>query len=136
MPVKLEPLRTDRFEVWANCPAKGILHTKVSGHINLDGVRHLMRCFDLVAAECSPAEAFHDWRDMTGYDAAAREAYTTWSAKHRSQVFRVNILLRSKIVAMAVSVARIKLDYLDPFTDDIAFEKVRQAAVWRQMRVA
>lgn len=134
MPVKLDPLQTSRFEIWANCPARGILHTRVSGHMDLSSVRHLMRCFDQVASECSPVEAFHDWRGVTGYDSPAREAYAAWSLAHRPRVLRVNILLRSKLLAMAVSVARLKLDYLDPFTDEAAFEKVRQAAVWRQMR--
>lgn len=136
MPVKLEAIQTERFEVWASCPAKGILHTRVSGHMDLPGVRHLMRCFDLVAAEHAPVEAFHDWRGVTSYEPAAREAYASWSMAHRPQVLRVNILLRSKLLAMAVSVARLKLDYLDPFTDEAAFEKARQAAVWRQLRRA
>ena len=114
VPVKLDSHQGNRHEIWANSPARGILHTRVSGHLDLDAVRHLMRCFDLVAADLTPVEAFHDWRGIEGYDTAAREAYARWSMAHRSQVFRVNILLQSRLVAMAVSVARLKLDYLEP----------------------
>lgn len=134
MPVKLDAHQGSRHEIWANSPARGILCTRVSGHLGMDAVSHLMRCFDLVAADLTPVEAFHDWRRIEGYDTAAREAYARWSMAHRPQVLRVNILLQSRLVAMAVSVARLKLDYLEPFTSEAAFEQARQAAVWRQMK--
>jgi len=132
--VKLDTLQLGDREVWASCPAPGVLHSRARGHMDRRCARHLMRCFDLVAAERAPVEAFHDWREVSGYDSDAREEYTAWAQKHRSEVKLVHILLRSKMLAMAVAVARLKLDYMMPYTDPAPFEQSRLLAVRRQLR--
>jgi hypothetical protein len=43
---------------------------------------------------------FHDWEAMTGYDSNVRQNLTAWSLEHRTQIASINILVRSKIVAM------------------------------------
>lgn len=51
---------------------------------------------------------FHDWLDMTGYDSSSRIDLTAWVLKNRANS-RLSIGMRSKLVAMGVSVANLAL---------------------------
>lgn len=133
MTVRFEPYRSERVSIVLQNPAPGIYVSRVSGHMDIAGARYLIDGFERVAAVCRPVEAFHDWRGMEGYDVEARELLVRWSASHRADVMRVHILLRSKLVAMAVAVARIKLPYLEAYTDEKAFLDRKQEAIWKKL---
>lgn len=133
MTIRFEPFRSDHVSIVLQNPAPGILASRVSGHLDLAGAKCLMAAFDQVAASHRPVEVFHDWRGVEGYDSDAREIYTRWSAAHRGDVVRVHILFRSKLVAMAVSVARIKLPYLEAYTNEKVFLDQKQAAIWKKL---
>ncbi|MCX7808851.1 MAG: hypothetical protein N2515_09595, partial [Deltaproteobacteria bacterium] len=107
---------------------------EVQGHADLALAKHLMEAFDRVAADWSPVESFHDWQGVQSYDSEARDAYIQWAQGHRPKVLRVHILTGSKLVAMAVAVAKLKLDYLEPYTDQKAFEERKFEAIWRRLR--
>jgi hypothetical protein len=47
---------------------------------------------------------FSDCEKMTGYDTGVRVRFTEWSIKNKDRIGVGQVLLRSKIVAMAVSV--------------------------------
>jgi hypothetical protein len=47
---------------------------------------------------------FTDCEEMTGYDSDVRVRFTEWSIQNRDRLGHGQVLLRSKIVAMAVSV--------------------------------
>jgi hypothetical protein len=47
---------------------------------------------------------FTDCEQMTGYDSEVRVRYTEWAKRYQDRIGPGQILLRSKIVAMAVSV--------------------------------
>lgn len=50
-------------------------------------------------------EIFHDWSGMTGYDPDARKLLTDWNVRHGTDVVQVHLLVRSKVIAMGVSVS-------------------------------
>jgi hypothetical protein len=65
---------------------------------------------------------FHDWLDMTGYDSASRIDLTSWVLKNRAKS-RLCIGLRSKLVAMGVSVANLALgNMIETFSSSAQLE--------------
>lgn len=54
---------------------------------------------------------FHDWLEMTSYESRCRVELTNWVMSHRAQS-RLSIAVRSKLVAMGVSVANLVLGNL------------------------
>lgn len=125
----LPGLRSPRCTVQLQCLAPGVLYSQVSGHATLEAIECLMRGFDLVASEQAPVVAFHDWYQVGSYDSAAREPYVRWAQSHRSKVEAVHLLTSSKVVAMVVSVANLRLGYLESYTLPDAFNARRDAIV-------
>ena len=117
----------ERCQMGAESPKPGVLCSVVSGYATMRCVEMLMKAFDEVARE-SPGEridAFHDWEGVRGYAAGVMERYTEWSKLHRDRVHKIHVLVSSRMVAMAISVARLALPYLVGFSDRTEFEKVR-----------
>jgi hypothetical protein len=54
-------------------------------------------------------ELFVDWWDLTGYDSAVRGAATDWAIEHRGRVQRMEVVMRSRLVAMGVNTAAMLL---------------------------
>lgn len=50
-------------------------------------------------------EIFHDWSGMTGYDPEARKLLTEWNVRHSGDVQQVHMLVKSRVIAMGVSVS-------------------------------
>ena len=53
----------------------------------------------------APLEIFHDWSGMTGYDPDARKLLTDWNVRHSAHVQQVHMLVKSRVIAMGVSVS-------------------------------
>lgn len=123
----------DRCQMRAESPRPGVLCSVVSGYATMRCVESLMKAFEEVerAAPGERIEAFHDWEGVRGYAAGVLERYTEWSKQHRDRVLTVHVLVSSRMVAMAISVARLALPYLMGYSDRQAFEKVRfQRSGW------
>lgn len=107
---------TQRWRIVVRKPAAGVLHSVVSGHLDVEGVGVLADAFDAVAAESAPVTSFHDWFDVTGYDPAAREKYQSWAKPHRAMVNTVHILVGSRFLAMGIRMGNLVLGgYLQPY---------------------
>ncbi|MDW8245660.1 MAG: hypothetical protein RMJ84_03700 [Sandaracinaceae bacterium] len=130
-----EPFQGARASAKAYSPAPGILCTWASGYGELELVNYLIEHFERVANQRSPVETFHDWRGLRGYDQGAREAYAKWAENNRRHFLKSHILVESPLVSMALSVARLKFDHLVPYTDEKAFEKQKQEANWKALRL-
>ncbi len=93
--------------IHASEPRPGVLHYVVEGRLSTELVKRFIEF-----AEQSPSDTmrfFHDWWEVDGYDNPARYALTRWSLAHRKQLQSADILTRSKIVKMGVSVGNIAL---------------------------
>lgn len=125
----MRPKRHDdgRGEIFAESPKRAVLCTIVTGYATVSCVEVLMQCFDEVAQE-SPGErleVFHDWEAVRGYAPGSLDRYTEWSKSHRDQVRKVHMLVASRMVAMAIAVARLALPYLVGYSSRAEFEQAR-----------
>jgi len=104
-----------------------MFYSRCSGRFDLEAVGHLMRGFERVAAEGGLVDTFHDWADVESYDAEVRVPYTDWAWAHRQQVASLHILVRSRLLAMGISVANMGLGgMITSYTDRAPFETVRR----------
>jgi hypothetical protein len=125
--------RSDRWELRATNPAPHTLYTRVSGRTDLAAVQLLMQAFDRVATAQGVVDAFHDWEQVESYTPEARETYVKWSSGHRSQVSSVHLLIRSRLIAMAISVGNLAVGgFLQSYTDRKVFEQALQATIARR----
>lgn len=89
-------------------PAPCLLVTRVSGHAS----RECLEYYTHRAEREMPRGklvVFHDWTGMDGYDPAARDELKRWGKQHNDDFVSVDYLVRSKVVAMLVSVAALTL---------------------------
>jgi hypothetical protein len=102
----------------ASEPRPGVLLYVVEGRLRTELVQRFIEF-----AKRSPSEKlcfFHDWWEVDGYDNPARYALTGWSLEHRRQIQSADILTRSRIVKMGVSVGNIALGGLAKLHDSPA----------------
>jgi hypothetical protein len=109
----------DRVKVRVWYPARAIVVHQVTGHFSLPAARAVMTGIDRAIALYAPVDAFNDWYEMNGYDSDARLALTEFVLGSRTKYASIHILLKSKLVAMGVSVANLALggmivSYSDP----------------------
>ena len=67
--------------------------------------------------------SFHDWEQVDDYDSDARQVLTDASARNRAYFDRTHILLRSRIVVVALDAARVFLKHLQPYSSRALFEE-------------
>lgn len=125
-PESAEPYRDATIEVLLWRPAPCVLVTRARGHASARALRfytdhaeHEMRHGRLTV--------FHDWFELTGYDPEARDEIRRWGKVHNHDFIGVHYLVRSKVIAMLISVAALTLgrDLLatterDPFLAKLA----------------
>lgn len=126
----------DGCELWIDHPVTGILVTRATGSMTLAAARPLMDAFDEAARGNTTVHAFHDWSGVTGYTPEVREAYVRWSLQGKAKRRFIAVLVRSKLVAMGISVANLKLGYLTSFTDPNAFDLARERAIGQRRKEA
>jgi hypothetical protein len=130
-----ENWKTPTWELVMTCPVQGVFCTRVSGHADLDCALHLMRAFDRIAAITLGAlDAFHDWEAVTGYESIVRQELARWSEVHE-KAGEVHVLVRSRLVAMGVSVANVALGgMIQVYSDRAKFEKIRADRIAQKRR--
>jgi C4-dicarboxylate-specific signal transduction histidine kinase len=125
------------WELFVYNPAPGVLFTRVSGHGERACAEHIVRAFDHVALTADKVEIFHDWELLNGYAAEVRVEMTAWTRGILHRLGSVHILVRSKIVAMGITIADVALGgVLTSHNDRRAFERVRAEATLRRRREA
>lgn len=123
--------RTDSFfEVTQ--PARGVVCTVARGRFLQRHAMQLMSRVDpLIATGIRPV-IFHDWEALTGYDPESRERLVKWVMTMRTHIGGVHMLVGSRLIAMALSVANITMGgFIRGYTDRPAFEKERDRAIAR-----
>jgi len=135
-PSEREIWRGPTWEIQIFYPAPGVLYTRVSGHADIQCARLAMNAFDRLAASTSdPIEVFHDWERVTGYDSEVRTEYTRWSRPHLHRLGGLHVLIRSRLVAMAISVYRAAVGAVITAHYDLReFDKARAEAILRRRR--
>jgi hypothetical protein len=98
-------------EVWR--PATGLLVTRVTGYLSLDGAQVIASTFRPQVAEDGWCMSFNDWGQMDDYDGEARTLLTRAVYDLLSHVKGGHFFVRSRVVAFGVQVANV---VLRPFT--------------------
>ena len=89
-------------------PAPCLLITRIRGHASLAALRfyceravHEMRHGRLTV--------FHVWYELSGYDPDTRDELRRWGKLHNADFLGVHYLVRSRVIAMLISVAALTL---------------------------
>lgn len=114
--------REDEAEVYLWRPVRGLLITRLKGQATLG-------CLGFYTSRAgremmlSRLTVFHDWAEMTSYESGARDELKRWGKDHNDDFDHVEYLVRSKVVAMLISVAALTIGRdLHATTDRAAFE--------------
>lgn len=91
--------------------APHIYVTEVRGFLTEEMSNLLIERAEPLYASVRKLHGFHNWLDMSNYDSACRVELTAWVLRHRAQS-ALHIGLRSRMVAMGVSVANLALGSL------------------------
>jgi len=125
-----ENWKTDAWELVMASPAYGVFYTRAAGHADLDCALHIMRAYDRFAAHTlGRIDVLHDWELLTGYESVVRQELVRWAQEHE-RPGHVHILVKSRLVAMGVSVANVALGgKLKVYADRQKFEQARTQTV-------
>jgi hypothetical protein len=105
------------FEVWQgpqgsmrlDWSRKGVMRVLMLGHGHGEFAPVVNRRLEMVLRFTGRFSTFGDFWDLHTYDSAFRVDQAKWVDKHRAQFEGSQILVRSKLVAMGVSVANLAL---------------------------
>jgi hypothetical protein len=103
-------LSSERGRVWCWRVDHGVYATEVEGHLDAEMARLLRDAAEPMYA-LGTVDGFHNWLDMTSYATQARVELTEWALEYRAKTQMV-IGVRSKLVAMGISVANLALGNL------------------------
>jgi hypothetical protein len=107
----------ERGWVKAECLPGQVLVFRLGGHLSPTigeaTLAFAVRCLAR-AAPGGAVHAFHDWSDVTSYDARVRLRFTEWLVTHRARFRSVHILFdgrgeRAQLVRMGLAVANLAL---------------------------
>lgn len=70
---------------------------------------HILEALQGCVAQGGPLEVFDDWEHAIGYDPIVRTKLTGWMATHGGHVRATHVLVKSKVVAMGLTVANMLL---------------------------
>jgi hypothetical protein len=88
-------------------PAPGVFLSVAMGRATSGTAGHIIRFAEEMLAAGRRLLVFHDWEGLTGYDPEARRTLTEWTGRISPFWDGSHILLASRLVAMAISVASI-----------------------------
>jgi hypothetical protein len=101
--------RRGRLDLFSAGP---LLLVRLADHGEADFVAPIQTAFDVIVARGERPEVFFDAGRLVNYDSDLRTRLTSHFAKHRSQIASLHIFVRSRLVAMGVSVAKLVLGQL------------------------
>ena len=81
--------------------------TRLTGYIDNKLVTALLAHGDRLVAKNVRLHVFHDWLNVEHYDVSARVAVTTWTTRNIAQYASANVLAKSKLISMAVTVGNL-----------------------------
>ena len=98
--------RAGSIEMWY--PAPRVVADRVVGRMDLELARHFASRLAIKMAQ-GPLHVFSNWELMEGYDSDVRVELTSWALQHRRDFASIHVLVRSRLVAMGISVANVAL---------------------------
>jgi len=101
--------RGDRGDLVVSYPAKTVILFRYTGHIDATVMPTIVSSVDRVLRAGIRPDIFVDLYDVTGYDSQYRIEVTKWGGTIRDRVGVFMLLVRSKLVAMGVSVSNLAL---------------------------
>jgi hypothetical protein len=123
------------FRIAAQGATGAIVEGRFIGHGSLELAGAIQREMTPILEQNGRSIVFADWWDMTGYDSTARVELTAWMAKMRPRMSAFHVLVRSRLVAMGVSVANLALGgWIRSYSLRPPFLGAMQAEVTRMKR--
>ena len=101
---------TDRGSLHLSRPTRGIVHTVVRGHANVEIAERIIAWVDAAIADGEHPDVFHDWDQATGYEPRVRPMLANWYMRIRRDVASVHVFTRSKVVSMGVTLVSIAMN--------------------------
>lgn len=99
-----------------------LLVSQVTGRLTLVAARKLDLATLRLIQPGGRYMSFHDWEQVDDYDSEARRLLTDASARNRSHIEKVHVLIRSRIVVAALEAARGFLKHITPYSSRAQFE--------------
>ncbi|MFK7990294.1 MAG: hypothetical protein AB8I08_30010 [Sandaracinaceae bacterium] len=128
--VATSPIVLPLCTLYLASPGPGILATHVEGMGSLQMVKRVVAFGDELIRTHPPIQIFHDFRGVTGYRADARKELVDWGVRNPNAIAMTNVLFRSKVVAMGVTLATALLgDRLTGYSKHALFEAALMKAV-------
>ncbi len=94
-----------RLEIWQAAP--GVVVQRVIGHATKEVAAAIAAYNGRLIARGQRPLIFNDWEALVGYDSDARIALTAWTVANKQNLRGIHVLLKSKIVAMGISVSNL-----------------------------
>jgi hypothetical protein len=114
----------DRGEVEYRVVAPCVVLLKFTGHMEPSVVSRIRDSVAVVAEPGKQVDLFFDTEAMTGYHPRFREQMTAWHAALKPQTRSANVLVKSKLISMAIAVANLVTGgILKSFAERGAFEQ-------------
>ncbi len=95
-----------RFSLAIWQPVSGLVIQKAEGHATAAIAQTMIQRLSAILA-MGRIVIFDDWEGMTGYDTDARTIVSDWTRTNLGSIDQIHILVRSKLVAMAISVSNL-----------------------------
>jgi hypothetical protein len=102
-------LVTDRGRLSIREVAPGVVLTVFAGHGSMEVAEALIEYFERMIERYGSIAIFDDWEAAQGYDSEVRICLTDWTKRHFDSLRTTTVLVRSKILAMGLSVANLAL---------------------------
>lgn len=113
--------------------APGVIYQTASGHGSTDIARALVTRLDELLVRADRVLIFDDWYRMTGFDGEARRVIEQWTVKRRPSIEKIHVLLSSKLIAAAITLANMVTDTVTvAYTERAAFETALESALARR----
>jgi hypothetical protein len=108
--------------LWAATPS--LVVGRVRGHLEDAFVDAMLAQGEASLRAEGKTRTYHDWEESTGYTPIARLRLTEWTLRHLGSMQEMHILVRSRLLAMGVEVARLTLGgrVLVPYVDRRLYE--------------
>jgi hypothetical protein len=96
-----------RARLWV--PAPGLVVTRCEGIGDLGAIQVYTARMDKLLASGQRIRVFHHWLEVSSFQPEAREHLRAWATRRHADLNDAHYLVRSKIIAMAISVAALAL---------------------------
>jgi len=127
-----EVWRDDRGSVTVTIPAPSIVLCTAKGHASADLTPAFLQAVEQRIAKGIRVHWFGDYSEMVSYDSQLRIGLSNFVNTHKANMDQLCILVRSRLVAMGVSVANLAVGgRIRAVSDPVVFKRVYSETVAR-----